>query len=431
MYKKAFFILVISIISLLSFRATAKLPITPHIEIPKITLADSATFIFSDSIVHPNYMFIPIIFVNQQIVDPQIPKALSENKTKLKLDVDDQWLNDIMKKTTFETYHINEIIYRNPSLVKYNVTMLPEPPKQYIITVDPSKATLTLEEFKIEVPKDMPSAPDIKPKNWIHGFNSSLQFSQAYLSDNWYQGGNSNLNLLGNILFNIKLNQIAHPKLLFETSIQYKISLNSAPQDSLRTYSISEDLFQLNSKFGIKAAKNWFYTTSIQFKSQFFQNFAANTYDLKASFLTPGEFNAGIGMTYNKTNKSKSVSFDASISPLSYNMKICLANDKVDPVSLGMEAGKKILNQIGSSVEGKLVWKLHTNITFRSRLFVFTNYDYIQGDLENTFNFSINKYLSTQFYVHLRYDTSSEIVNQSWKHWQLKEILSFGFNYRI
>ena len=56
--------------------------------------------------------------------------------------------------------------------------------------------------------------------------------------------------------------------------------------------------------------------------------------------------------------------------------------------------------------------------------------EYLQGDFENTFNFSINKYLSTQFHFHLRYDSSAE-SDPDWSKWQFKEILSFGFNYRI
>ena len=59
-------------------------------------------------------------------------------------------------------------------------------------------------------------------------------------------------------------------------------------------------------------------------------------------------------------------------------------------------------------------------------------YDYVQGDWENTINFSINRYLSTQMYVHLRYDSSmAAIEGTRWHKWQLKEILSFGLQYRF
>ena len=44
--------------------------------------------------------------------------------------------------------------------------------------------------------------------------------------------------------------------------------------------------------------------------------------------------------------------------------------------------------------------------------------------------FSINKYLSTQIYAHLRFDDSAT-WNDSWQYWQFKEILSFGLTYRF
>lgn len=401
------------------------------VTIPPVVLADSVTILNDSTVLMPNYMFLPIIFEKQQIIDEGVPKYLKIDTNKIELNAGDEWLKDAIRKRNFEKYNMNRVIYQSPELVKYNVATLPEPPKQYIIFSDPRKSTLTLEEFTITNPVEIPPAPEIKPKNWLYNFNGSLQFSQAYVSENWYQGGNNNLNILGNFIFNFKLNQNVYPKLLFENTIQYKINLSSAPQDSLRNYSISEDLFQLNTKFGIKATKKWFYTATLQFKTQFFQNYTVNTNDLKAAFLTPGEMTVGLGMTYNTKNKKETIFFDASISPISYNMKICMENDRVDFASMGFEAGKKIKSQIGSTVEGKFVWKMHPNVTFSSRLFAFTDYSYIQGDWENTFNFSITRYLSTQLYVHLRYDSSTEVVSSKWKHWQLKEILSFGFNYKI
>ena len=52
----------------------------------------------------------------------------------------------------------------------------------------------------------------------------------------------------------------------------------------------------------------------------------------------------------------------------------------------------------------------------------------MQGDWENTFDFVINKYLSTRLYAHLRYDNSVD-KHKDWKYWQFNEVLSFGFNY--
>ena len=380
---------------------------------------------------YPSMMYLPAIFDKYQDYIEPVMIQEKANKTALALNANDEWLHKAQQKSQRENNTLYMVICKRPDIVKYNIAMLPEPPKQYVIVTHPHTLNLSLEErASNENPKEAPPKKEIKIKNWITNFSTSVQFSQAYLSDNWYQGGNSNLNLLGHFVFNFKLNPVNHSNLLFENTIQYKIGVNSAPQDSLRNYNINEDLFQINSKFGIKAANKWYYSASLQFKTQIFNNFAVNTNDMKASFLSPGELNVGIGMTYSHTNKKKTFTMNASIAPVSYNLKICLEDKKMDSEALGIKKGKLISNQIGSNFETQFTWKITSYISLASRLYIFTNYEYLQGDFENTFNFSINKYLSTQFHVHLRYDSSAD-SDSKWSKWQFKEILSFGFNYVI
>lgn len=380
------------------------------------------------------FMYLPIIFDKYQIIPDMPEKAFnptfeSTADTNLKLEADTDWFEQMTWDVWFEKYHINRVITESPWLVPYNITMMPEPPKQYEVKPDVKKNILVIEERKINLQVDAPEA-EIKHYNWIHSFDASLQFSQAYLSENWYQGGNSNLNMIANTLYVLKLNQALHPNKLFEFSAQYKLGINSAPDDELRDYSINEDQFQLNAKFGLKARDKFYYAVNAQFKTQLLQNFQTNTYNISASFLSPGEFNAGIGMMYSTSNKRKTFLLDASLSPLSYNMKICRAIHKLDPVSFGIDAGKHLGHEVGSSGECKVSWTIFPGISVSSRLFAFTNYSYVQGDLETTFNFSVNKFLSTQIYAHLRYDDSAEI-DQSWRYWQFKEIISFGLQYQF
>lgn len=270
---------------------------------------------------------------------------------------------------------------------------------------------------------------DIEKRLWLKTFNASLQFSQAYISPNWYQGGKNNLNMLGNLYYNIKLNERFYKDIMFETTMQYKLGLNNAPGDTIRNYSISEDLFQLTSKFGLRAAQRWFYSITLAFKTQLLNSYNTNSRDLKAAFLSPGELNLGVGMTYNYSNPKKTFTANASISPLSWNMKSC-TNKRINETAFGIDPGHKTVHQFGSSAECNMTWKLAYNITYTSRLFAFTDYSYFQGDWEHTVNFSINRYLSTQIYAHMRYDTSAKRLDDSkWHKFQFKEILSFGLSY--
>ena len=407
----------------------------PVIKILTVTLGDSSTINFDSIQLRPSLMFMPLVFERQENFNNGITYyADSIGIDKKGLNYDTRFIDQLCRNNYDERRMRYNMMLDNPQLVTYNLDNLPKPPKQYEIEADPSTRKLKLEKtdtdpLAAEIVNDL-EVPVIKMRNWLHTVDGSLQFSQAYISDNWYQGGNNNLNILGNFSWKVALNQNAHPNLLFENTIQYKIGLSSAPQDSVRNYSISEDLLQVNTKFGYKAIRNWYYSATMQFKTQIFNNYVANSNDLSASFLTPGELNLGLGMTYGTKSKNGYATFDLSISPLSYNLKICRENTRVDPTTMGVDAGRHVKGDVGSNFEAKLTWAITPSINWTSRIYTFTNYHYVQGDWENTFNFTINKYLSTQFYLHLRFDNSTDTTSD-WGDWQMKEILSFGLAYHF
>lgn len=375
-------------------------------------------------------LFLPVIFVEYDLSPaPSIKLPQWPERDTVSLEYDRGWYDRLKWSLDFERYQLNRLAVDYPWVVPYNIDMLPEPPKQYEAKLDVKKNMLTIKERKLKVPEAAPET-EVKQRNWIHAFDASLQFSQSYLSENWYQGGTKNVNMISSVNYSLRLNQNLHPKLLYELSVQYKLGMNSAPDDELRDYSINEDLFQLNTKFGLKATKKFYYSMNLQFKTQLLQNFKTNTWDLAASFLTPGELNAGIGMTYSTKNTRETVLFDASVSPLSYNMKICRDLKRMDPTLYGISEGKHLGHEIGSSGECKVTWNMSRNITLSSRIFMFSDYSYLQGDWETNIDFMINKFLSTRVYAHLRYDDSST-WDKDWRYWQFKEIFSFGLQYRF
>ncbi len=342
------------------------------------------------------------------------------------------WINRQRRLNSRMDNITSKISRDNPNLVPYIESLLPEPPKVYHAEIDPSKAQIVIKELdNTKIADDAPKPVEIKRRNWLYNFNGAVQFSQAYVSPNWYQGGNNNLNMIVNAAYNIKLNEAFHPRLLFDNTIRYKLAMNSAPDDSLRNYSISEDLFQITTNFGLKASKYWYYSINGSFKTQLLNNYATNTNNLKAAFLSPGELNLGVGMTYAYSNKKSTFKAKASISPLSYNLKMC-TNKNIDPTQFGIKEGHKTLNQYGSSCEGTIDWQISYNIKYATRLFAFTDYSDFQSDWEHTISFEINRFLSTQLYFHLRYDSQTPRIEDSkWHLWQVKEILSFGFSYKF
>lgn len=270
-----------------------------------------------------------------------------------------------------------------------------------------------------------------RPINWLHTLNLSLQLSQAYISHNWYQGGSDYLAFFGNFLWDVQLNEVYHPKLMFQSTLNYKLAINSTKQDKYHKYAVSQELFQYNIKFGYKATRKWYWTVTAQFKTQFLNSYAADSPTRMAAFLSPGTLNVGAGMTYSLDKPSRHLKLTVSLAPVSYNLKTCI-DSKVDHAQIGMQPGQRVLNEYGSNAEVNFSWAFRDNITYTTRLFLFTDYKNFTGDWENTLNFQWSKLFSTQIYLYFRYDTATDTsVDPKWKKWMLKEILSVGLSYNF
>lgn len=342
----------------------------------------------------------------------------------------DNWLEDVIRSMRFTNQARQNYVVNYPRQIPFILENMTKAPVQLRATVDRGSSKIVMKDLPVEsknAANELGLAID--EKRWLHVFASSLQFSQAYISPNWYQGGTNSNNTLAQISWNVKLNEKFYPKLLFELNTLYKLGLNSAPNDTLRDYNITDDLFQLNSKFGYKARSNWYYSINVAFKTQFFNNYASNSRALRAAFMSPGEFNLGLGMTYSKATKRTNLG--ASINPLSYNLKTCINKD-MNETAFGIQEGRTTVSQYGSNAEVNFTARLTWNISYTSRLFAFTNYHYLQADWQNTLAFNINRFLSTQFYWHLRYDTSTKrLPDSDWHRLQCKEIFTFGLSYRF
>lgn len=373
----------------------------------------------------PRWFFLPIVYTDYKITDSidNFQADYSGNPAMV-------WVEDAMALNR-RMRALNEYVYfSDPTAVRYNMRTLPNPPKQFTAVVNDELHTIVIEETAPGEANAIVLNTSKGLIHWLHTFGATLQFSQAYVSPNWYQGGNNNINMITDLSYNIKLNQKLHPDLLFETNVKYRLGTNSAPDDSLRAYNISEDLLQVNSTFGLKAVEKWYYTVNAQFKTQLLNSYKKNSNNLKSAFMSPGELNFGIGMTFNTANKNKTFTLDASISPLSYNLMIC-TSDRIDHSSFNIDNGKTTSSKYGSSAEFKVAWKICSNVKLSSRLFAFSDYDRFYADFENTLVFEINKYLTSQVFAHLRYDSLTPYTDPSWHKLQIKEILSLGFAYKF
>ncbi len=283
--------------------------------------------------------------------------------------------------------------------------------------------------MKVENPGENPGVEAdmvvFKPNFWKYTGASSLQLSQYSISDNWYQGGESTNALLGEL--KLTANYDDRQRVQFENSLEIKIGFITAPSDTVHSYRTNADLFRLNSKLGVRAVKNLYYTIAAQFKTQFFPNYKTNTNDLISNFLSPAQFDVSVGMDYKLSKKKYNLSLMGA--PFSYTF-VYIANDSiVNPSAFNVEQGRSTASLFGSKITANLDWKIRPNITYVGKLEFFTTYKQVIVSWENTFNLQLNRYLSTKIFLHPRFDDGVKLTEENRTYFQFKEMLTFGLAY--
>ena len=331
----------------------------------------------------------------------------------------DRWVNEILLNVYLKYPNIvkgNEASFADMKVLSDAHTIV-TPRKENIVSYVMPGNEKTNAEAELVI---------VKPNFWKYTAAASMQFSQHGISDNWYQGGestnalNSELRMTAN--YNDKLKKVQ-----FENSLEIKLGFITAPSDTVHNYKTNADLFRLNSKLGVRAIKNLYYTLSGEFQTQFFSNYKTNTNDLISTFFSPANLKLSLGLDY-KQNKNK---YNLSIlgNPLSWRY-VYLANDKiVNPSQFNVEAGKKRASLFGSEITANVTWKIRDNLTYRTKFDYFTTYEKVIMNWENTFEFKFNRYLSTKVFLHGRFDDGVTLTDDNRTYFQFKEMLTFGLSY--
>lgn len=261
----------------------------------------------------------------------------------------------------------------------------------------------------------------VKPNFWTFKGNYSLQFMQNHVSANWYKGGESNYSLHTGVNLNLTYNN--KQKVVFENILEMKIGFRSSESDTVNKFKTTDDLIRLTNKLGLRATNHWYYTVMLQSWTQFYHGYRSNQRRVYSDFMSPFQSIFSIGMNYKLEKKKVKLSLD--LSPLALNY-ISVSRGYLAP-SFGIEAGRKSKTTFGSTFTANFHYQIMPNVTWGSRLYGFTNYKSAQVEWENTFNFTINKFLSSKLFLYPRFDDSRK-RKEGESYIQFNEWLSVGLN---
>ncbi|NLX28341.1 MAG: DUF3078 domain-containing protein [Bacteroidales bacterium] len=275
---------------------------------------------------------------------------------------------------------------------------------------------------------------------WTIGGDGTTQFSQTYLNDYWKKGGNSALSIL---VVAKGFANFSSDKLRWDNSIEVRNGWVKPGEDKIQK---NDDKFEIASRLGISAIQKWYYSTEVNFQTQFFNGYKyPNRENAISGFLAPGRFLFKIGMDY-KPNKNLSL----FISPITSKTVFVRDTLEYDKSSFGIKPGKKAYWEPGLNTDLKFTKNFTQGISFETKYRMFVNYmhPFNQFDIEweNTLNMQLTDHIRATVMIHTIYDSKilfdrldkegQPVLDPGGNkirepRMQFKEFVSIGFSYKI
>ena len=192
-----------------------------------------------------------------------------------------------------------------------------------------------LEEDRMDIER----AKRYQNSPWRKELNVSLQITQNYATENWYQGAANSFAMLASAKGKLSYKKDNYS---WENVGEWRAGVNTVSGDSLRIVNTTDDLFRLNSKFGYQLHKQWYLSTNVEFRTNLMNNWRKNTYELASAFMTPIRFTWGVGIDYKPIK-----GLDVNISPGTFKMVYAMNADpaQVNVTDYGIEQGKNIMSE--------------------------------------------------------------------------------------
>lgn len=354
---------------------------------------------------------------------PSLPGNVSENPA-----LGSNYSEKEMKVWEEQNRNLLILFTQKPWLVQYTEQMLGEAGS--LSTKKPERLPVVIKEtepIENEYFTDDIDEIDLvvrRPNFWTFIGDLSIQFSQNYYSENWYQGGENNYTMFTSATF--EANYDNKQKITWDNKLEMRLGFQTDNSDEVHKIKTNDDLLRLTSKLGYQATKHWYYALQVQAYTQFYPVYASDSYAVSSDFMAPFYMIVSLGMDY-KWDLSR-FKGSANLAPIAYNLTYVARPSLYG--SFGTEENKSTNHYFGPNITINYTWDICNNVKWAGRIYWFSNLEMTDIEWENTITFTINKYLSSKLFLYPRFDDSSESYRkENGSYFMFKEWLSLGLNY--
>lgn len=262
----------------------------------------------------------------------------------------------------------------------------------------------------------------VKPNYWKFSGRTSLTFTQSFISDNWYQGGEKNYYaMLATV--DLDLNYDNKDRLSWTNHFDFDLGFATYQNGEKLGIRTNTDKLRLESTLGYKLVKSLDVAAKVKAETQSLPYYNGDA--LQSAFISPLDANASIGLNYKPDLGKFKIEF--YLAPFSgYNCRYVYHDELT--VAYGIEEGH-FKQDFGTQLVITIpTYQITSFLDVYSRLEYYTDYHRAFFQWETKFNVALSKYFTASLMVNTRFD-DSVAAHENWKFWQLKELFTLGVAY--
>lgn len=262
----------------------------------------------------------------------------------------------------------------------------------------------------------------VKPNYWKFSGRTSLTFTQSFISDNWYQGGEKNYYaMLATV--DLDLNYDNKDRLSWTNHFDFDLGFATYQNGEKLGIRTNTDKLRLESTLGYKLVKSLDVAAKVKAETQSLPYYNGDA--LQSAFISPLDANASIGLNY-KPDLGK-FKIEIYLAPFSgYNCRYVYHDELT--AAYGIEKGH-FKQDFGTQLVVTIpTYQITSFLDVYSRLEYYTDYHRAFFQWETKFNVALSKYFTASLMLNTRFDDSAP-VHENWKFWQLKELFTLGVAY--